>query len=420
MFKKVALAAALATLSFSVFAQGTLNVWEDIQKSKGITQAVADFEKQYDVKVNIKELPYAQHLERLRLDGPAGIGPDVLMLPSDMLGVAVVQGLIAPIKADKKELSDYTDASLSAFTTGGKIYGYPKVVETLVLIYNKALLKEPLKTTDDYMKFAKELQSKDKSKYGFIAKFDQVYYSYGAMSAYGGYIFKRSDNGDYDPTDLGINNQGSIDAINYLKTFFTQKLIPNGVFGDNGLNAIDTLFTEGKAAAVINGPWALEPYKKAGIDYGVTTLPLMPNGKQMSSLLGVKGYAISTYSKQKDLAEKFIQFVNQPQYAKQRFEITGEIPPLKSLMNDKVITENEAAKAIANQSEIAVPMPSIPEMAQVWTPVDSAIQLSLSGKQDTKEALDNAAQQINDAIEAFRSGMQCSGFLNTLYSNHLY
>ena len=49
-------------------------------------------------------------------------------------------------------------------------------------------------------------------------------------------------------------------------------------------------------------------------------------------------------------------------------------------------------------------MPSIPEMAQVWTPIDAALQLSVSGKQDVKEALEGAAQQINDSIEAFRAG----------------
>lgn len=46
--------AALSTLSFSAMAASTeLSLWEDIQKSKGLTQAVADFEKQYDCKVNI-------------------------------------------------------------------------------------------------------------------------------------------------------------------------------------------------------------------------------------------------------------------------------------------------------------------------------------------------------------------------------
>lgn len=401
--KKGLLAMALAALSCSAMAATELNVWEDIQKSKGITQAVADFEKQYDVKVNIQEMPYIQTIEKLRLDGPSGIGPDVLVIPSDQLGAAVVQGMIAPMaNATGDNINDYVESALGAFTSNGQIYGYPKVVETLVLFYNKDKIAKPFETMDEYFKFSEE--QKAKGEYGLIAKFDQVYYSFGAMYAYGGYIFSRDDKGNFNPEDVGLANQGSVDAVSYLKTFFDKGLIPTGILGDNGLNAIDSLFTEKKAAAVINGPWALEPYAKAGVNYGVTPLPKMPNGQSMSSLLGVKGYVISTWSNQKELAEKFIQFINQPQYAKIRFEQTSEIPPLKSVMSDPVITKNEAANAIAIQSTRAVPMPSIPEMAQVWTPIDAALQLSVSGKQDVKEALEGAAQQINDSIEAFRAG----------------
>lgn len=402
-FKKSVLAAALATLSFSAFAQTELLVWEDIQKSKGIEAAVADFEKQFDVKVNIQEMPYGQQIEKLRLDGPSGIGPDVLVIPSDQLGSAVVQGLIAPMaNATPEATADYTETALGAFTSDDQVYGYPKVVETLVMFYNKDKIYQPFTTMDEYFKFSQE--QKAKGEYGLIAKFDQVYYAFGSLYAYGGYIFQRDENGNYNPEDIGLANAGAVEAVNYLKKFFDEGLIPTGILGENGLNAIDSLFTEQKAAAVINGPWAIEPYQKAGVNFGVTPLPTMPNGKEMSSLLGVKGYVISTWSKDAELAEKFIQFINQPQYAKTRFEVTAEIPPLKSVMADDVITKNEAANAIAIQSTRAVPMPSIPEMAQVWTPIDSALQLSVSNKQDPKEALEGAAQQIKDSIEAFRSG----------------
>lgn len=97
--KKNTLAALILTTlaagqltSLQAHAAGQLNVWEDIKKSAGIKTAVSDFEKQYNVKVNLQEMPYAQQLEKLRLDGPAGIGPDVLVIPNDQLGGAVVSG----------------------------------------------------------------------------------------------------------------------------------------------------------------------------------------------------------------------------------------------------------------------------------------------------------------------------------------
>lgn len=63
----------------------------------------------------------------------------------------------------------------------------------------------------------------------------------------------------------------------------------------------------------------------------------------------VKGYSVSTYSTKKELAQQFIEFINQPEYAKIRFEKTGEIPPVKSLIDDPVIKGDEKARAVAIQ-----------------------------------------------------------------------
>ena len=70
--KKNTLAALILTTlaagqltSLQAHAAGQLNVWEDIKKSAGIKTAVSDFEKQYNVKVNLQEMPYAQQLENL-------------------------------------------------------------------------------------------------------------------------------------------------------------------------------------------------------------------------------------------------------------------------------------------------------------------------------------------------------------------
>lgn len=400
---KLAFALGLTLASGYAAAQTQLNVQEDIQKSKGIAQAVADFEKEFDVKVNIQEMPYTQQIEKLRLDGPAGIGPDVMVIPHDQLGAAVVQNLITPIKSMQENADKYINSATSAFTANGKIYGVPKVVETVVMFYNKEMIKKPFETFDEYYKYSKE-HTKD-GNFGLLAKFDSIYYAYGALAPYGAYVFKRDAGGNYDAEDVGLSNDGAVEGVEYIKKFYTEGLFPAGIIGDNGINAIDSLFTEKKAAAVINGPWAVEPYTKAGVDFGVVPLPKLPNGKDMSSFMGVKGYVISSWAKDHDLAEKFINYINQPKYAAIRFKETMEIPPIKEVMADSIIQDNAIASAIAIQASRATPMPSIPEMSEVWGPIDAALQLSVTGKQDVKSALQGATDHIHNQIEAFRSGM---------------
>ena len=409
--KKNTLAALILTtlaagqlVSLQAHAAGQLNVWEDIKKSDGIKAAVSDFEKQFNIKVNVQEMPYAQQLEKLRLDGPAGIGPDVLVIPNDQLGGAVVQGLLSPLTLDPAKQEAFTPASINAFHMDNVLYGVPKAVETLVLIYNKDLIAKPLNSLQDWYDFSK--QQRAKNQYGLLAKFDQIYYSWGAISPMGGYIFGKNDKGGYNASDVGLNKPGAVDAVTYLKKFYTDDVFPAGIIGDNGLNAIDSLFTEKKAAAVINGPWAFQPYEAAGINYGVAPLPTLPDGKPMSSFLGVKGYVVSTWSKDKAMAQKFIEFINQPQYVKTRYIATREIPPLTAMIDDPLIKNDEKASAVAVQAARATAMPGIPEMGEVWAPANAALELSLTGKQDPKAALDSAEKQVQMQIEAMQASNQ--------------
>ena len=64
-----------------------LIVWEDKDKSGWLTKVAADFEKENGIKIEFKEVEMASKAkEQLRLDGPAGTGPDVLTLPHDQIG----------------------------------------------------------------------------------------------------------------------------------------------------------------------------------------------------------------------------------------------------------------------------------------------------------------------------------------------
>lgn len=399
---------ALAAGQYSGFASAAagqqLTIWEDIKKSDGIKQAISDFEKQNDVKITVQEMPFAQQIEKLRLDGPAGIGPDVLVIPNDQLGAAVVQGLLAPMKVDQAKIDLFTRPSINAFTMNNQLYGLPKAVETLVLIYNKDLLPKPLATLTDYYDFSKKMRAEN--KYGLLAKFDQIYYSWGVMAAMGSYIFGKDDKGGLNTLDIGLATPGSIAAVNELKKFYHDGLFPAGIIGDSGLNAIDSLFTEKKVAAVINGPWAFKPYAEAGINYGVAPLPKLANGKPMNSFLGVKGYVLSTWSKDKVLSQKFIEFINQPQYVKTRYQVTNEIPPLLAMIDDPLIKNDEKASAVAVQASFANAMPGVPEMQEVWGPANAALELSMTGKQQPEVALKEAVKQIKMQVEAMKASNQ--------------
>ncbi|WP_078550072.1 sugar ABC transporter substrate-binding protein [Litchfieldia alkalitelluris] len=377
-----------------------LIVWEDIEKGEGIADAIAKFEEENGVTVTVIEKPYAQQIEDLRLDGPGGTGPDVLTMPGDQIGTAVTEGLIKELNVGDDVKSIYTEAAMQAQTVDGKVYGLPKAVETTTLYYNKDLISEEElpQTLEEWYDYSKEVT--DGKQFGFLALFDQIYYAQSVMSGYGGYIFGQNEDGSFNADDIGLNNEGAIEGAQFIQKFYDEKLFPSGIIGEQGINVIESLFTEGKAAAIISGPWNVDPFTKAGVNFGVAKLPALANGENMSAFVNVKSYNVSSYSKNAELAEKFVAFIANEENSKTRYEITKEVPAVAALANDPVVAESEVAKAVAEQSQYSELMPNIPEMNEVWTPADASLQTIATGKAQPEEALNQAVETIKGQIEA--------------------
>ncbi|RJP02779.1 extracellular solute-binding protein [Exiguobacterium sp. RIT452] len=380
--------------------EAKLIVWEDIEKGEGIKDIVSKFEQDNGVDVEIVEKPYAKQIEDLRLDGPAGTGPDLLTMPGDQIGTAVTEGIIMEMDVPKEIQAIYTDVALDSQKVDGKLYGVPKAVETTVLYYNKKLVSEEKlpKTLEEWYALSKKTATGQ--SFGFLALFDQIYYAQSVLSGYGGYIFKQDGQGKYQTKEVGLGNTGAIEGATYIQKFYKEKLFPAGIIGEQGINVLESLFTEGKAAAIISGPWNVEPFTKAGIDFGITKLPELENGKNMSSFIGVKSYNVSAYSKQSELAGKLALYLTNAENSKKRFEITKEVPAVSALAEDPAVTKSPAAQAVAEQSKFSELTPNVPEMNEVWKPVDAALQTIATGKAEPEAAMKQAVKTIDGQIKA--------------------
>lgn len=378
----------------------TLTMWEDIDKAAGTAEAIAAFEGEHGVTVEVIERPYGDNIEDLRLDGPGGTGPDVFAMPHDNIGTAVVEGLLHPLEIDEEVQSIYTEQAMLSQMVDGEVYGLPYAVETTLLYYNRDLVDEEdlPQTLDEWYEFSSEITDGD--TFGFLALWDQIYYAQSIMGGYGSYVFAQDDEGNYDVEDIGLNNDGAIEAAEYIQQFYAEGLFPSGIIGEQGINVLDALFSEGSAAAVISGPWNLEPFSQAGVDYGVAPLPQLSNGEQMSSFVGVKSYNVSTYSEYPELAQELVIWLTNEENQLTRYEETLEVPAVEALADDPVVAESESAQAIAEQSQYSELMPGIPEMAEVWDPIDAALETIATGSAEPQEALDSAVQTIHNQIEA--------------------
>ena len=127
-------------------------------------------------------------------------------------------------------------------------------------------------------------------------------------------------------------------------------------------------------------------------------LPKLDNGETPKSFSGIKAYYVNSYSKYPEAATLLAQFASSEEMLLKRYEMTGQLPPKNSLLENDTIKQDEVSMAFLEQAQNAVPMPNIPEMQAVWGPMETAYTAIWNDGMDPKKALDAAYEQIEDAI----------------------
>ena len=191
---------------------------EDQYKAFAESAAKA-YEKEAGVKVTIKTGDQLGGLDNLSLDNQSGKAADVMMAPYDRVGSLGTDGQLSEVTLSDGAKTDDTTKSL--VTVGGKVYGAPAVIESLVMYYNKDLIKEAPKTFADLENLAKDSKYAFAGEEGkttaFLADWTNFYYAYGLLAGNGAYVF--GDNGK-NPKDIGLANDGAIAGIEYAKTWY--------------------------------------------------------------------------------------------------------------------------------------------------------------------------------------------------------
>jgi len=381
----------------SAASENELTVYVDNGYKAYMEEAAKAFEKESGTKVTIKTGDALGGLDKLSLDNQSGKAPDVMMAPYDRVGGLGNDGQLAEVTLNKDSKTDKTTESL--VTNGGKVYGAPAVIETLVLYYNKDLLQEAPKTFGELEELAKDSKYDFAGEAGkntaFLADWTNFYYAYGLLSGNGGYVFGKDGT---DPKDVGLNNQGAIDGIEYAKTWYAKW--PKGLQDTKGAaNFIQTQFQEGKTAAIIDGPWKAASLKEAKVNYGVSTIPTLPNGKAYSAFGGGKAWVIPAGANHPEAAQKFVDFLTSTDQQKALYDKTNEVPANTEAREYAVGKNDELTAAVVKQFENAQPMPNISEMSTVWDPAATMLFDAVSGKKSAKDAADDAVKLIKETIE---------------------
>ena len=393
-------AGATTTTAFVPPARGDadLVIWADDTRAPVLRPIAEAFGAAEGVKVSVLEVPFDKIRDNISKAGPAGEGPDVLIGANDWVGELVQNGAIAPIDLSSAA-SDYSKVAVQAFTwTDGKTYGLPYAVENIALLRNTDLVPTAPKTWEEVVKTALDLKAAGKVDVPLAIQQNPAdpYHNFPLFTGSGGYLFKQNADGSYDPTDVGLDSPGGLQAATNFADWTKQGLISKDVSYDIMIKS----FGEGKAPFAITGPWAVAQkdngFTAMKTPFVVEPIPPLSNGTKPAVFVGSQGFMISAFSKKADLAKTFLlDYINKPEVQVELFKAGGR-PPANNAAFDQVKSD-PVIQGFQSASTTGQPLPSFPYMSSVFdTWKDAYTQIFTGG--DPQAAFKAAATQIRQKV----------------------
>ncbi|SDQ12862.1 multiple sugar transport system substrate-binding protein [Curtobacterium sp. UNCCL20] len=333
-------------------------------------------------------------------------GPDIVAMTSDRL----------PVYAEKKALVDLSDfyakdssntgklkeQAVAMETVDGKEYGVPSGFVPLSVIYNKKLFADAgissfPTTWDEWVADAKKL-TKDTNgdgtpeQYGLVLPDHQTVGNGiwpSLFAGNGGSITNAAG------TKSTIDSAANKETLEYWsKAVRDDKISPTGVDGI----AADKLFTAGKTAMEIGGPWMAGVAQASKIDYGIAAIPAGPKA-QVASAIGISlGVTAQTDDPKRAAAEQFLSYFNEKTVAA-KWALGSGWPPLRTDVTAADVDANPTVATLTGLPGKTVPLlPGVVDSGDVLTAIDTATQKSMAGG-DPAALLATADSTIQSALK---------------------
>ena len=370
---------------------GTVVIWHGWQGDYlAAKQKIFDAYMQQHPKVKIQLVRQDNVVDKSIAAINAGSGPDMIAWVDDSLGKLAKSRIVVPLDqyiSQSYVNSTYNKAAAEGVTFDGHVYGVPESVEALTLMYNKKLISasDVPTTTDAMLAFQQSYAKAHPGNYGVVWNVEDAYFEAPWFYGFGGYYVKA------DGT-TGLNTPESVNAAKFIASF--KPYLPKQPTYD----VASSLFSEGKAAAIINGPWSYSDYaSKAKIDVGFATLPATPAGPA-KPFVGVKSLWVTKLSKNPALDADIMKFYTNKTNQIAMAVANGEIPANTEADNDAAVKALPSVGGFAAQAQLGTALPNTPYMSGLWKPVADAVTAIWNGSQTPEAAMAAADTAAKAAV----------------------
>lgn len=395
-----------ATTSPEAGGKIELAFWHGYTEADGkvLDGLVAEFNASQDeIEITSSVKPWATLLDTALPALSSETGPELIALPPENIPVFASKGALQPLDA----WYDAADSGASALNTGatatsvvdGEQFGVPLSFTPLTMFYNKTMFEAAgvaVPTTwDEWVAAATALTVDENGdgtpdQYG-LALQDHATVGNGVWPS----LFK-SGGGDVVTADgeVVIDSAENIETLSYWADAVQQnQFSPIGLAGADA----DGLFSAGKVAMTLGGPWMATVSEGAGIDYGIAPIPAGPDGVKASALAVDVSVTSQSTAEEMAAAETFFTWFFQPDNMV-TWSLASGWPPLTTDVTADQVSENPVVAALTEQSQYGVALlPGVIPSTDILTSMDTATQKALAGG-DPAELLAAAQEEMTATL----------------------
>ena len=301
-------------------------------------------------------------------------------------------------RISEEELGQFLAGDVNGGRYNGQLYRIPFRSDAGMLYYRQDLLAEagyqPPQTTQELMAISQDLQDRDVVEWGYVWQGKQ-YEGLAAMfvevlHGFGGFWI------DPATKDVGLDGEGAIAAIEFLRDTIDSGVSPGGVTTYQE-EETRRFFQNGTTLFLRNWPyvWRFANEEGSPIAGKVAIKPMVAApGESSGATQGGWGLGMVKTTKHPDEAWRVIEFITS-EAAQRRFVLeTGYVPSRRSLFNDaKIVAEYSHYPQLLQVQESAVLRPPIAQYAQASDILQRYLSAALTERMSPQEAMQAAADE---------------------------
>lgn len=391
----------------------TITFWNGFTGPDGdaLKARVAAFNKsQSSVKVDMTIMPWDVLGQKLLPALGAHKGPNISVSGAESVGQYASKGAFAGLGdyySSWKDKGALFKADINATLYKGKHYSVPMTFSPVLTYYNKSLFKaaglDPEKPPVTWEEFATDAKALTKDvdgdgkpeQYGFVlpdhtspAMWETLMWGNG-----GGTVSN-------DGKKSTIQDAKSIDAVTYWSDLLKNDHIsPAGISGPDA----DALFQSGKVGMLVEGPWMINGFTNAKLDFGVTDVPKGPVGAfpvANSNMLFISKDTMSD-DKQKKAVGSFLDFWNSKANQVAWSVASGNPPTRQDISADEVKANPNMALFLPFQSKARFFLPGVTNFGDVNSSIyEASMQKITAGKGSPQEVMTSAGVQLQKMLDS--------------------